>query len=108
MVWDQLQREFAELHLVVNQEKSRLTKLEEGFAFLGFEFRKARGRMLLMWPPTKACCNIRSFIKWIGRYGANCSYGSGASISVLGERLGEGGTTMSFMNDVGCIEWSGR
>ena len=23
--WDQLQREFAELHLVVNQEKSRLT-----------------------------------------------------------------------------------
>jgi hypothetical protein len=34
-------REFAELHLVVSQEKSRLTKLEEGFAFLGFEFRKS-------------------------------------------------------------------
>jgi Winged helix-turn helix len=27
--------------LVVNQEKSRLTTLAEGFAFLGFEFRKA-------------------------------------------------------------------
>ena len=37
----------------MNQEKSRLTKLEEGFAFLGFEFRKARGRMLLMWPRTQ-------------------------------------------------------
>src|SRR5271154_1665605 len=57
--WGQLQREFAELHLVVNQEKSRLTTLADGFAFLGFEFRKARGRMLLMWPRTKACCNIR-------------------------------------------------
>ena len=32
--------------LVVNQEKSRLTTLAEGFAFLGFEFRKAPGRML--------------------------------------------------------------
>jgi RNA-directed DNA polymerase len=59
MAWDQLQREFAELHLVVNQEKSRLTTLAEGFAFLGFEFRKAPGRMLLMWPRSKACCNIR-------------------------------------------------
>src|ERR1700722_8889342 len=48
------------------------------------------------------------FTKWTGRFGAKCSYGSGASISVLGERLGEGGTTMSSMNDVGCIEWSGR
>ena len=57
--WDQLQREFAELHLVVNQEKSRLTTLAEGFAFLGLEFRKAPGRMLLMWPRSKACCNIR-------------------------------------------------
>jgi RNA-directed DNA polymerase len=59
MAWDQLQREFAELHLVVNQEKSRLTTLAEGFAFLGFEFRKTPGRMLLMWPRSKACCNIR-------------------------------------------------
>jgi len=99
IAWDQLQREFAELHLVVNQKESRLTKLEEGFAFLGFEFRKARGRMLLTWPRTKACCNIRrrpvtavlrklnpvlngwctyfrvatatgGITKWTGRYGA--------------------------------------
>ena len=41
IAWDQLQREFAALHLVVNREKSRLTTLAEGFAFLGFEFRKA-------------------------------------------------------------------
>ena len=133
---------------MVNQEKSRLTTLEEGFAFLGFEFRKAPGRMLLMWPRTKACRNIRQrvrevvrsfpsnepaavirklnpvlngwctyfgsatatgrFIKWTGRCGARCSYGSAVSISVPGGRLGEDGATMSFMNDVGCIEWWGR
>ena len=50
----------------------------------------------------------RRFTKWTGRCEAKCSYGFGASISVLGERLGEGGITMSFMNDVGCIGWSGR
>src|SRR5437016_2717773 len=62
-----LQREFAELHLVVNQEKSRLTTLAEGFAFLGFEFRKAPGRMLLMWPRSKACCNIRQRMREVVR-----------------------------------------
>ncbi len=65
--WDQLQREFAELHLVVNQEKSRLTTLADGFAFLGFEFRKAPGRMLLMWPRSKACCNIRQRMREVVR-----------------------------------------
>jgi RNA-directed DNA polymerase len=65
--WDQLQREFAELHLVVNQEKSRLTTLAEGLAFLGFEFRKAPGRMLLMWPRSKACCNIRQRMREVVR-----------------------------------------
>src|SRR6266496_4891590 len=38
--WERLQSQFAALRLVVNQEKSRLTTVEEGFAFLGFEFRK--------------------------------------------------------------------
>ena len=46
VAWEQLQAQFAGLRLVVNQEKSRLTTLAEGFAFLGFEFRKAPGRML--------------------------------------------------------------
>ena len=46
VAWEQLQNQFAVLHLVVNQEKSRLTTLADGFAFLGFEFRKAPGRML--------------------------------------------------------------
>jgi len=36
--WEQLQAQFADLQLVVNQEKSRLATLAEGFAFLGFEF----------------------------------------------------------------------
>ena len=58
VAWEQLQVQFAALQLVVNQEKSRLTTLAEGFAFLGFEFRKAPGRMLLMWPREKACRNI--------------------------------------------------
>jgi hypothetical protein len=47
--WERLQSQFAALRLVVNQEKSQLTTVEEGFAFLGFEFRKRR--MLYMRPP---------------------------------------------------------
>ena len=39
----------------------------DGFAFLGFEFRKARGRMLLMWPQTKACRNIRQRVREVAR-----------------------------------------
>src|SRR5580692_458903 len=61
--WEQLQAQFAALRLVVNQEKSRLTTLAEGFAFLGFEFRKAPGRMLLMWPREKACRHIRHRVR---------------------------------------------
>src|ERR1039457_7209293 len=63
VAWEQLQGQFAALRLVVNQEKSRLTTLVEGFAFLGFEFRKAPGRMLLMWPREKACRNIRQRVR---------------------------------------------
>ena len=48
--WERLQNQFAALRLVVNQEKSRLTTVEKGFAFLGFEFRKPPRRLLYMWP----------------------------------------------------------
>ncbi|MBM3804949.1 MAG: group II intron reverse transcriptase/maturase [Acidimicrobiia bacterium] len=65
--WEQLQAQFADLQLIVNQEKSRLTTLAEGFAFLGFEFRKAPGRMLLMWPRTKACLQIRHRVREVVR-----------------------------------------
>jgi RNA-directed DNA polymerase len=65
--WEQLQAQFAALNLVVNQEKSRLTTLAEGFAFLGFEFRKAPGRMLYMWPRAKACAHIRQRIREVVR-----------------------------------------
>jgi RNA-directed DNA polymerase len=51
--WLLLQQQFHRLGLVVNSEKSKLTTLEQGFAFLGFEFRK-RKRLLYMWPRKKA------------------------------------------------------
>ncbi len=65
--WEQLQAQFAALQLIVNQEKSRLATLAEGFAFLGFEFRKAPGRMLLMWPRKKACQHVRQRIREVTR-----------------------------------------
>jgi len=67
VTWEQLQAQFAALRLVVNQEKSRLTTLREGFAFLGFEFRKAPGRNLYMWPREKACHNIRQRVREVVR-----------------------------------------
>jgi len=80
--WVQLQREFTELHLTVNQEKSRLTTLQAGFAFLGFEFRKAPGRMLLMWPRTKACRNIRQRVREVVR-----SFPSNESVTAVIRKL---------------------
>jgi len=51
--WGRLGDQFAELHLVVNHEKSHLGAIEEGFTFLGFEFRRKRGR-LYFWPRAKS------------------------------------------------------
>ncbi len=65
--WEQLQAQFTDLRLVVNQEKSRITTLAEGFAFLGFEFRKAPGRKLLLWPREKACGHIRQRVREVVR-----------------------------------------
>ncbi len=60
--WERLQQQFAMLRLVVNQEKSRLTTLDDGFAFLGFEFRRRRGRVYL-WPRTKARTHIMQRVR---------------------------------------------
>jgi group II intron reverse transcriptase/maturase len=60
--WLALQATFAELRLTVNQEKSRLTDLERGFAFLGFEFRAKRDRIYL-WPRAKAVNHSASRIR---------------------------------------------
>jgi RNA-directed DNA polymerase len=65
--WERLQSQFAGLRLVVNQEKSRLTTVGEGFAFLGFEFRKPPRRMLYMWPRKKACQHIRDRVREVVR-----------------------------------------
>src|ERR1700688_913950 len=82
VAWEQLQAQFAALRLVVNQEKSRLTTLADGFAFLGFEFRKAPGRMLLMWPRKKACRNIRQRIREVTR-----SFPSHGPVGVVIQKL---------------------
>ena len=82
VTWEQLQAQFAALRLVVNQEKSRLTTLAEGFAFLGFEFRKAPGRMLLMWPREKACRHIRQRVREAVR-----SFPSNGQVGVVIQKL---------------------
>src|SRR5450432_1654843 len=82
VAWEQLQAQFAALRLVVNQEKSRLTTLAEGFAFLGFEIRKAPGRMLLMWPREKACRNLRQRVRETVR-----SFPSNGQVGVVVQKL---------------------
>jgi RNA-directed DNA polymerase len=82
VAWEHLQGQFAALRLVVNQEKSRLTKLEEGFAFLGFEFRQAPGRMLYLWPRDKACRNIRQRTRDVVR-----SFPSNGRVDVVIQKL---------------------
>ena len=80
--WERLQSQFAVLRLVVNQEKSRLTTVEEGFAFLGFEFRKPPRRMLYMWPRKKACQHIRDRVREVVR-----SFPSSATIGEVIRKL---------------------
>jgi len=80
--WERLQAQFAALRLVVNQEKSRLTTVKEGFAFLGFEFRKAPGRLLYMWPRVKACQHIRDRVREVVR-----SFPSSESVGVVIRKL---------------------
>jgi RNA-directed DNA polymerase len=80
--WERLQSQFAALRLVVNQEKSRLTTVAEGFAFLGFEFRKPPRRLLYMWPRKKACQHIRDRVREVVR-----SFPSSASIGEVIRKL---------------------
>jgi len=80
--WERLQGQFAALRLVVNQEKSRLTTVEEGFAFLGFEIRKPPRRLLYMWPRKKACQHIRDRVREVVR-----SFPSSATIGEVIRKL---------------------
>ena len=80
--WERLPSQLAALRLVVNQEKSRLTTVEEGFAFLGFEFRKPLRRWLYMWPRKKACQHIRDRVREVVR-----SFPSSASIGEVIRKL---------------------
>ena len=80
--WERLQGQFAALRLVVNQEKSRLTTVEEGFAFLGFEFRRPPARLLYMWPRKKACQHIRDRVREVVR-----SFPSSATIGEVTRKL---------------------
>jgi RNA-directed DNA polymerase len=65
--WERLQTQFTGLRLVVNQEKSRVTTVWQGFAFLGFEFRREPGRLLYLWPREKACSHIRQRVRDVVR-----------------------------------------
>jgi RNA-directed DNA polymerase len=80
--WERLQSQFAALRLVVNQEKSRLTTVAEGFAFLGFEFRQPPRRLLYMWPRKKACQHIRDRVREVVR-----SFPSSASVGEVIRKL---------------------
>ncbi len=60
--WQRFQRQVEALRLQINREKSRTTTASEGFAFLGFEFRRPRQRLYL-WPQAKARRNIGGKIR---------------------------------------------
>jgi len=51
--WKRFEQQVRDLRLEINQEKSRLVQVHEGFTFLGFDFRQPRGT-LFMWPRAKA------------------------------------------------------
>ena len=51
--WKRFRDQIDGLGLSINQEKSRLTTVTQGFAFLGFEIRQRSGRVYL-WPGAKA------------------------------------------------------
>jgi group II intron reverse transcriptase/maturase len=79
--WQRLQAQFMTLHLEVNQDKSRLTTAREGFAFLGFEFRWVR-RRLLMWPGSKASRHLAERVRQTVR-----SVPSAESLSTVIQKL---------------------
>jgi group II intron reverse transcriptase/maturase len=56
--WERLQSQISELLLEVNLDKSRLTTVADGFAFLGFEFRWPPRRPLYLFPRQKAVKHI--------------------------------------------------
>ena len=67
--WERLQNQFVALRLVVNQEKSRLTTVGEGFAFLGFEFRKPRyGCCTCGRARKRANISGTGYAKWFDRF----------------------------------------
>jgi RNA-directed DNA polymerase len=65
--WKQLQTEFEALKLTVNQEKSKITGVESGFKFLGFDFRKKKGKLLYLQPCKKAKKNVVKRVREVTR-----------------------------------------
>lgn len=65
--WERLCKQFAGLNLQVNLEKSRLTDVVEGFAFLGFEFRRPHRRRLYLFPRQRAVKHIGDRVREVVR-----------------------------------------
>ena len=55
--WTRFTQQIAELRLSINEEKTCVTSVRRGFAFLGFDFRRPK-RTLYMWPRMKARTHI--------------------------------------------------
>lgn len=64
--WERFQQQIGALDLELNQEKSKLTTVREGFTFLGFEFRSRKG-LLYLWPRAKAVKHIGERVREVVR-----------------------------------------
>lgn len=66
--WERLCKQLAGLNLQVNLEKSRLTDVVEGFAFLGFEFRRPHRRPLYLFPRQRAVKHVGDRAREVVRF----------------------------------------
>lgn len=64
--WERLQEQLEALGVGVNHDKSQLTTVEQGFSFLGFEFRRKRSKTY-MFPRAKSIKNLGLRVRRVTR-----------------------------------------